>query len=239
MIVAIRTTALQLAIASFLPLVLALSTFQPAWAAPQTVLQGVVTDEVSGVGIASATVTLVASGVQARTTADGIFSFSAVSPGRVSVRAQAAGYPTVVEEIEVGRDAVVFVQIRLPSVTAVLNELLVVAPPTGAPPGRDARSAADLLALQLPGINANSGVIGRNNGSVLPRGATSLSLGSEPAIYLDGVLMGGGFARAQETLSQIPASNVKTIRVLRGPASAFLQGSATGAIYIETRRGPL
>jgi outer membrane cobalamin receptor len=144
----------------------------------------------------------------------------------------------VVEEIDIGQDAVLFVQIRLPTVPAVLRELLVVAPAPDAAATRDARTAADLLALQLPGINANSGVVGRNNAVVLPRGATSLSLGSEPAIYLDGVLMAGGVARAQETLSQIPASNVKAIRVLRGPASAFLHGSATGAIYIETRRGP-
>jgi outer membrane cobalamin receptor len=154
------------------------------------------------------------------------------------VRAQAAGYPAVVEEIDVGPNALVFVQIRLPTVPAVLRELLVVAPATGAAASRDARTAADLLALQLPGINANSGVVGRNMGSVLPRGASSLTLGSEPAIFLDGVRMGGGLAQARETLGQIPASNVKSIRVLRGPASAFLQGSATGAIYIETRRGP-
>jgi hypothetical protein len=224
--------------ASLLALLLSASTYQTASAAAprQAVLQGVVTDEVSGAGIASATVTLVASGTQTRTNADGIFTFADVRPGRFSVRAQAAGYPSVVEEIEIGADAVLFVQIRLPSVPTVLRELLVVAPEPDAAAGRDARTAADLLALQLPGINANSGVVGRNNGVVLPRGSTSLTLGSEPAIYLDGVLMGGGLVRAQETLSQIPASNVKSIRILRGPASAFIHGSATGVIYIETRR---
>jgi hypothetical protein len=227
----------RLAAAGLLPLLLAASTFRPV-SARQAVLQGVVTDEVSGVGIASARVTLVASGVEVRTNADGIFSFNAVPSGHLSVRAQAPGYPAVVEEITVAPDAVIFVQIRLPTVPEVLRELLVVAPAPDAAATRDARTAADLLALQIPGINANSGVVGRNNGSVLPRGASSLSLGSEPAIYLDGVLMAGGLVRAQETLSQIPASNVKAIRVLRGPASAFLHGSATGAIYIETRRGP-
>jgi hypothetical protein len=235
----VQMTALRPARATLFPLALVLSTFQASRAAsPQSILQGVVTDETSGAGIVSATVTVVGTGAQARTNADGIFMFSVVPSGELSVRAQAPGYPAVVEKVDVGPDALVFVQIRLPTVPAVLQELLVVAPMTGAPAGRDARSALDLLALQLPGINANSGVVGRNNGGVLPRGTSSLSLGSEPAIYMDGVLMSGGLARAQETLSQIPASNVKAIRVLRGPASAFLQGSATGAIYIETRRGP-
>jgi len=50
--------------------------------------------------------------------------------------------------------------------------------------------------------------------------------------------MSGGLGRALEVLSQIPAAHVKEIRVLRGPSSAFLQGSATGVIYVETRSGP-
>src|SRR5687767_11719336 len=100
-----QTRIIQLAVTRALPLVLAASTFQAAAAASQAVLQGVVTDEVTGVGIAAATVTLVATGLATRTTADGVFSFSAVPYGHLSVRAQAAGYPAVVEEIDVGPNA--------------------------------------------------------------------------------------------------------------------------------------
>ena len=36
----------------------------------------------------------------------------------------------------------------------------------------------------------------------------------------------------------IVPSNVRQIRILRGPAAAFLEGSANGAIYVETKSGP-
>ena len=37
---------------------------------------------------------------------------------------------------------------------------------------------------------------------------------------------------------KIPAEHVSQIRVLRGPAAAFAQGSPNGAIFVETRFGP-
>ncbi len=46
-----------------------------------------------------------------------------------------------------------------------------------------------------------------------------------------------GLGQALEVLRQIPASDVKDIQVLRGPAAAFIQGSANGAILIETKFG--
>ena len=67
-----------------------------------------------------------------------------------------------------------------------------------------------------------------------------------PAIYLDGVriddrssaLPGSREPQAFHTLELIPASEVKQIRVLRGPAaSARYAGAANGVILIETRRG--
>ena len=39
-------------------------------------------------------------------------------------------------------------------------------------------------------------------------------------------------------LANIPASDVKQIRILGGPTTAFLQGSANGAIHVETKSGP-
>jgi hypothetical protein len=41
-----------------------------------------------------------------------------------------------------------------------------------------------------------------------------------------------------DALAKIPAEHVRQVRVLRGPASAFAQGAANGAIFVETRRGP-
>ena len=75
-----------------------------------------------------------------------------------------------------------------------------------------------------------------NASPVLLRGTGTIGLSGEPQVFLDGVRI-GGFGPAMEVLSQIPARDVRNIRVLRGPASAFLQGSADGSIHVETRSG--
>ena len=49
--------------------------------------------------------------------------------------------------------------------------------------------------------------------------------------------MSVGFGVAMDRLRLIPAADVNEIRVLRGSAAAFLQGSANGAILVETKFG--
>ena len=66
---------------------------------------------------------------------------------------------------------------------------------------------------------------------------SAISLGGEPDIYLDGVRMAGGFGEALSLLRQIPASDVRDIQILRGPAAAFLHGSADGVIHVRTKSG--
>ena len=132
--------------------------------------------------------------------------------------------------------AVRIMQVILPSVDAVLRELLVVVPATEAASHGDVRSATDLLARKVLGVNVTEGNVGVHQNPVLLRGVSSIKMTSEPAIFLDGVRM-RGIGQALEVLRQIPASHVKDIQVLRGPAAAFLQGSANGAVLIETNFG--
>ena len=103
---------------------------------------------------------------------------------------------------------------------------------------REARTAADILGYQIPGLTNAQGVVGKNDGLIVLRGVSSINLSSEPAVFLDGVRLGGGLGDAMDALSKIPAEHVRAIRVLRGPAAAFVQGSANGAIFVETRVGP-
>lgn len=218
------------AAASLLALVFGVG-LAPEPAAAQRPLHGVVADQATMALIDSARVTVVGTDFEALTGGDGTFSFRGVPVGPLAVRIEAPGYPAVVEQVEIARDVVLYMQVMLPRADAILGELL-----TGSGGGTDARTAAELLARQVLDVNTNTGNLGLNANPVLLRGTGTIRLSGEPAIFLDGVRL-GSFGPAMEVLSQIPARDVKNIRVLRGPASAFLEGSANGSIHIETRTG--
>ena len=237
-----RSTIRVWAVASSFALALGASTLGPASAAAQqtALLQGVVAEEETGRLIPSATVTLVGAGIETRSGVDGIFAFPEAPLGRVLLRVQAPGYPAVVEEVEVTPGVVLFMPVFLPSAVSVLEELLVIGTPTDAVDKTEAaRTAADLLALQIPEIRALTRHRGRPfapTGLVL-RGRGTF-LGGEPTIMLDGARISGGIGHAMDMLRQIPAAHVKRIQLLKGPSSAFLYGSADGVIVIETQSGP-
>ena len=161
------------AISSLFALALGASSFGPASVAAQeqAILWGVVSDAVTGEIVDSAAVTLVGTGIETRT-ADGIFEFPDAPLGLVTVRVQAPGYPAVVEEVEMTPGAVRIMQVVLPSVDAVLRELLVV-PATNTAGSDGAGSAADLLARKVLGINMTEG----NVGELYPIVTKSLDLG--------------------------------------------------------------
>jgi hypothetical protein len=211
-----------------------LSPFVPAVAAQGYAhLLGIVSDEETGAVIGSAQVTVKGTGIDVgiftRTTADGTFWFSSVPAGLISVRVQAPGYPIIVEDVELEPDAEHIVYVVLPTVQAILEEILVV--------GRarhrgNAETAADLLERQIPGFNANQGDLGAGDSPIFLRGASSFHLSEEPTIFVDGVRISGS---ALEVLTLIPSVSVKSIRIDRGPATTSVVWSSTGAIHISTR----
>ena len=203
----------------------------PAPAAAQRPLHGVVADQTTLALIDSATVKVVGTELEAVTGHDGTFSFEGVPLGELAVRIEAPGYPVVVEQVEVVRDVLLYLQVMMPRADAILGRLL---PPPGS--GNEAGTAADLVARKVLDMNPKSGNLGLNTNPVRLRGTGTFGLGGEPAVFLDGVRI-GAFGPAMEVLSQIPAWNVRNIRVLRGPASAFREGSADGSIHVETRSG--
>ena len=230
-----RSTSYRVGTAGLFTLALfGLSPFVPAVAAQgHARLLGVVSDEETSAVIGSAQVTVKGTGIDAGidtwTTADGTFEFSSVSAGLVSVRVQAPGYPVIVEDVELEPDAVHIVRVVLPTVQAILEDILVV--------GRtrrqgSAETAADLLERQIPGFNANQGDRGVGASPIFLRGAASFNLSDEPTIFLDGVRMSGG---ALEVLTLIPAVSVKSIRIGRGPTTTSVPLSASGVIHISTR----
>jgi TonB-dependent starch-binding outer membrane protein SusC len=209
--------------------------------------------------VSGGTVSIVGTEIQTRAGRDGNFSLSDVPAGTLTIRIQAQGYVNSVEQVEVTPQEVSFVQFELLPFGATLSEVLVMtrrgdsdlsgAAPVDVTsrPGEESLSAADLLSRRVPGLSLSRG--GGNIGSgsrVVIRGVSTIVGTSTPSIYLDGVRIsdsgpGAGGVRSRrglEILDEIPAAQVKRIRVLRGAAAAAMYGdSADGVILIETKRG--
>jgi hypothetical protein len=227
----------------------------PALVAQEGTIVGNALDEATLAPLAGGTVTVVGSGVSSPVGEDGSFFLPAVAPGSLTIRVTSQGYAASVDQVEVTPGEITFVQFQLLPLSATLNEVLVLARRGNSaldgaeiPANRreSAVTAADLLARQVPGLSFSRthGVVGSGS-RVNIRGISTFTGSNDPAIYLDGVRImegsTGGTSRTQTpfaVLDQIPASNVKRIRVLRGSSAAARYGdSANGVILIETHTG--
>jgi hypothetical protein len=211
-------------------------------------LQGWVYDERGQLPLQGVDVLLEKSGERTSTDREGRFYLEAVPAGRIDVRLTLDGYVSQVESVEITALEVTLIQFRLQPVAAVLDEILVRLGGSRRAPGHaegeaparaeGSLTAADLLIQRIPGLSAR-----RTNGAVGDglrvslRGANSITLSDQPAVYLDGVRIDVGGTLDMRVLDQIPAADVQRIRVLRGPAAAARYPlSATGVILVETRR---
>lgn len=235
--------------------------FTPMWSAHALAqnegsLEGTVVDGRTMQPIAGAVISVTGQDSTVVTSADGSFSFEVLRVGIVHLRVQREGYSSTVEEVEVVPGGGTFLQVSIMQIAAFLDDLLVRVPPRrsladlDAVEGGDSDSggtAADLLAQRLPGVQVHRGTGAIGGGvEVRIRGVSSVTGAREPAIYLDGLRLNpsaptGLSLRSQPALlilDEIPASQIKSIRVLRGPsASAAYGDAADGVILIETRRG--
>jgi outer membrane receptor protein involved in Fe transport len=222
------------------------------------VLAGTIVDAETGTPVLGASVRILGLEVAADTNERGEFSLGTVPAGRLTLRYDSPAHPSVVEDVELGAGEVALLQIRLSGIAAVLEELIVTVERAHSSTGTSeavisrghgsTRTAADLLADQVPGISlrrADGSAAG--GGRIQLRSANSLFVGNAPAIYVDGVLVSSRqealdlrASSELHVLEQIPASSVERIRVLRGPAAAAEYANAFGGvIVIETRKGPV
>ena len=204
--------------------------------APQ--LQGRVIDATSTAAIAGAVISLWNSGIEARTDETGHFSVPGALPGTYIVRVHASGYVDVLEEIELRPEASLFLSVPLPPIAAVLDELIVTADSDrarGAP--SETMTAADLIARQVLGASVTPRAGGEQIRSFTLRGRGSITLGGEPAVYLDGMRIGATLDQALDILAQIPAVEVEQVQILRGPATTTVTGDPDGVILVTRRTG--
>jgi TonB-dependent SusC/RagA subfamily outer membrane receptor len=111
-----------------------------------------------------------------------------------------------------------------------------------------ATSVNQLIGQRSPGVQImpSSGQIGAG-GPIHIRGISSLSLGSTPIIYIDGVRMDSRNARGPSArggsqvsrLDDLNPEDIQSIEIIKGPAAATLYGTeaSNGVIQVVTKRG--
>lgn len=195
-------------------------------------LQGTVLDQATGTPIEAAPVLLMGHGLVAVTDAEGAFAFAEAPLGEVSVRVDVPGRPSLVEAVEVSAGDPAFIEIVVPSIDAVLSEILVRSSPRSVSAGAS-RTAADLLATEIPSMWQTDRGVGWNDNSIYLRGVTTFG-DAKPLVVIDGLQV-GEMDRALEILREIPAADVRNIDVLRGPAAAArFPYAADGVVLVET-----
>jgi len=198
---------------------------------------GVVVDDITLDPISNATIAIEAAGIETQTREDGTFGFFELPEGSASVRVSAPGRLTIVDEIEVQSDVPSFARFVMSSVDIVLSDLLVRGAPTSEEDYGPNMTAADLVARKVPGLPSDNRGLGPDSyyGPLKLRGSSSLSTRGEPIVFLDGVRL-GGLGGALEQLSQIRASDVEEVTVLKGPSASFLYALAShGVILVVTK----
>jgi hypothetical protein len=210
---------------------------QQSAAQQQARLQGVVVRESTFEPIQDALVEVVGTDFTARTGMLGQFAIPDAPLGTSWVRVIAEGIPSVREQVDITAEGVVFLQFRMPEdVFALLDEIKVdVESPSDGLASR-AGNALDLLALKVPTIARQaSGDIADTDVTIRLRGYNSLNYNDDPLVVIDGAVVQG--ASAFDLLRQIPATDVASIDVLKGPAAAFhYPFAANGVIQITTHK---
>ena len=246
---------------------LVLLAFAPGLAA-QNQIGGMVVDANSGEPLAGAQVTVVGTGLGALAGPAGRFVVQSVPQETVTLEVVMLGYRTWRDDVARGTTDLM---VRLEQRAVELDAIVV----TGTAGRQLARSLgntvgtvrADDLTRLAPPEDIESllqgGVAGMNvavaggevgtGANIRIRGAASISLNSQPLVYVDGVRVNGNNADAgggqggvgvdaqapPSRLNDINPEDIASIEVIKGPAAATLYGTeaSNGVINIITKRG--
>lgn len=229
-------------------------------------ISGRVVDRRSSAPIAGVRVFIPDSDIDTSTGTNGRFVLPDISSGRHTLQVAMIGYRAETREVVVRRDETIQVNFDL-SVEALALDAVVVTGTAGGAQVRaignvvssvpaaevlERRAATDFqtfLPAEVPGLTVRSagGEMGAG-GLVTIRGASSMTVGNEPLVFVDGIrvdnrmnaVQAANFARARPSrLNDLPLSEIESIEVIKGPAAATLYGTeaSNGVIQIITKKG--
>ena len=238
--------------------------------APTGAVTGRVSDPRSAQGLSGAAVEIRGTQLNTTTAADGVYRITGVPAGPQVVQVRRIGYSAASQQVTVVAGQEIRVDFDLEASAYSLEQIVVTGTAGGAERRTlgnsvatiDAVSALErsaapnlttLLNARTPGaiITNGSGRIGAGP-TIQIRGRSTLSLSSEPIVYIDGVRVNndvnqgplGGFLGAQNAgvasrLNDLNPDDIESIEVIRGPAAATIYGteSANGVIQVITKKG--
>jgi len=230
---------------------------------------GQVTDTVGGRPLGGVAVTVTGEGDRtiagARTDAAGRYTLGIVAAGRVQMHTRLLGYGATDRTVTVPAGQTVTVDFVLSQRSIQLDQIVVTG--TGGAVERRAvgnviesinvndvlktsapRSVEEVIGARSPGVVVlpATGQVG-TGAQIRIRSVGSLSLSTDPIVYIDGVRMdanpaqgptqrgGAGVSR----LNDINPEDIESIEIIKGPAAATLYGTeaSNGVVQIITKRG--
>jgi TonB-dependent SusC/RagA subfamily outer membrane receptor len=243
--------------------ILALLSMAPLLAGPnalsaQRTIQGHVTDVATGEPIVGARVSVRGTGVLGTTGQAGLYTLEAVPARVVNLEVKAAGYVTVVEQVDVLDGKVRIVNFELGTLFGTVEELVVEArrrserasgesvETVTATVSRPSVDAGEMVRASVPGATVlqPSGQVG-SGFDILIRGLKSVAGGRDPIIYVDGVrltrsqerdLMFG--VRGPGSMDFLDPFTIERIEVIKGASASARYGpeASGGVILIFTKR---
>jgi len=235
--------------------------------AQQGTVAGQVTDKSSQQPVPGASVLIVGTSLQGRTSREGRYTIIRVPPGRYNVQVRLIGYATATQAVTVAGGETATADFALTPAAVPLDAIVVSATgqeqlkrELGTTVGTiDAvkvaeqaspSNAADLLNSRVPGVEVmqSGGTTGAGS-RIRIRGATSLSLANEPILVVDGVrvdntangdgALDAGGGQKPSRLNDLNPEDWEGVEVVKGPSAAALYGTdaANGVIQIRTKQG--
>jgi TonB-linked SusC/RagA family outer membrane protein len=194
--------------------------------------------------------------------ANGRFRFSGVTGAEVTLKAVRVGYQPVTLVARVGSTEV---RVLLREAAVRLDEIVVTGQPDStarravgnsivsidAPAALELSGAGDAARLingRAPGvtIQPQSGKVGAGP-SITVRGLGSLSLNTQPLVYIDGVRVNNDVMSGPQSagglvisrLNDVAPEDIQSIEIIKGPAAATIYGTeaSNGVIQIITKKG--
>lgn len=243
-------------------LALVLSALAPcaAWTQTATVT-GRVSSERAGAPIAAAQVTIPELNVSTLTAADGSFTLAGLRPGRYELRVARIGYRIATTPIQLAADFAARADLSMQEAPLGLDEIVVTGTAGQARRREVGNSIAQVRATEIaqPVQRLETMLQGRSAGLVLPtgtaemgagqairlRGNASLSLGSYPLVYIDGIRQtADGYRNTRSggqasLISDIDPATIERVEIIKGPAATALYGTeaAAGVMQIFTKKG--
>ena len=257
----LRRLPFQLLLASAAALLL----IGPADASAQNSVVGRVTDRGTGQALSGAQVYIGTTGIGSLSDAAGRYILVNVPAGPVTISAQLIGYATLEQVTNVVAGQGTQLNFALSAQALGLDEIVV----TGTPGGTQRRAIGnvvervdlasraefspatglqEMLSARTPGVSAQglNGLVGAGTAMRI-RGVSSLALGSNPLLYVDGVRVDNNpetgpnlrAGRQSSRMNDFNPDDIESIEIIKGPAAATLYGTeaSNGVIQIITKKG--